>query len=235
MGATRLPGKTMMSLAGKPVIWHMVERVKATPSIESVVVATTTSSDNDILVKFLEDHRISHFRGSEEDVLGRFAETVRRFDCDVAVRITGDDPLKDPEVIDRVIRAFLDNQPLFDYVSNIHPPTFPEGQDTEVFSKEALFHAERETKDPYLREHVTAYFYRNPEKFRILNVANEIDLAKYRWTLDTLEDFEFFEQIYAALYHPGKIIGMNEVLEWLGQHPDVQMINQNVKRSDLYA
>lgn len=230
-----MPGKSMINLAGKPIIWHMVERAKATPSIEAVVVATTTSPEDDVLVNYLEKNRISYFRGSEEDVLGRFAEVARRFNADVIVRITADDPLKDPAVIDRVIKTYLNNYPQFDYLSNVHPPTFPEGQDTEVFSTESLFRAERETDDPYHREHVTAYFYQHPERFRMHNITNSTDLSHLRWTLDTKQDLEFFQRVYGDLYRPRKIIGMDEVLEWLEDHPHVQMINQNVKRSDLYA
>ena len=235
MGATRLPGKPMLQLCGKPVIWHMVKRAKATPSVELIVVATTTSREDDILVEFLKEQGILYFRGSEEDVLSRFAEAARQYNADVIVRITADDPLKDPVIIDRVIKTYLNSYPRFDYVSNVHPPTFPEGQDTEVFSKKALFRAEREAEDLYCREHVTAYFYQFPERFRLCNVTNEIDLSHLRWTLDTQEDLEFFQHVYDALYRLGEIISMTEVLEWLKDHPHVQMINRNVKRSCLYA
>ena len=234
-GATRLPGKTLMSLGDKPVIWHMVERAKAATSIESVVVATTTSPKDDVLVGYLEREGIPYFRGSEDDVLGRYAETARKFKTDVVVRITADDPLKDPNVIEQVVKAYLENQSQYDYVSNVHPPTLPEGQDTEVFSKKALFKAESETTDPYHREHVTAYFYQNTDMFRIHNIANDVDLSHLRWTLDTVEDFKFFQEVYRNLYRQGEIISMKAVLDLLRKQPHIQMINQTVKRSDLYV
>ena len=235
IGSTRLARKILTPLYGYPVIWHIVERAKAVPLIDLVVVATTTSRKDDDLIEFLRSEEINYFRGSEIDVLGRYAQAALYTKSDIIVRITADDPLKDPVVIEQVVKGFLDNKSRYDYVSNVHPPTFPEGQDTEVFSSEVLYKAASQTTDPYNREHVTAYFYQNPRKFRIHNIFNKKNLSHLRWTLDTAEDLKFIKEVYRYLYRPGEIISMDAVLNLLEQYPEIQMINQNVKRSDLYV
>jgi len=234
MGSSRLPGKSLLPLAGKPVIQHVVERIKAVSSIDKVVVATTDAPQDDVLVAALEESGVEVFRGSETDVLGRYAGAVRQYGGSAVVRITGDDPLKDPAVIDMVVRCFLAAEGFFDYVSNTIRPTFPEGQDTEIFRSESLFEIDALAKSLYDREHVTPYFYRHQERFRCFNVVNDIDLSHHRWTLDTEDDLKFFTVVFNALGGPGKIVTMPEVLELLERKPTIARINAAVRRSHCY-
>lgn len=234
MGSTRLPGKSLMDLAGKPVIHHLVDRARAARSIDRVVVATTTAASDDPLAAFLAGLGVDVFRGSETDVLDRYAGAARRFGGDLVVRLTGDDPLKDPAVIDQVVGRLLAEPARWDYVSNTIRPTFPEGQDTEAFPAARLFEAAAEAADPYEREHVTPFFYRHPERFRVLNVTHEPDLSFHRWTLDTEADLAFFRTVLAELDGADRMVAMPEVLALIARRPDIAEINRQVARSAQY-
>jgi len=234
MGSTRMPGKSLRLLAGKPVIMHVVDRVKAASNISTVVVATTTEPQDDVLAAYLEENSVPVFRGSTTDVLSRYVSAVKKFGGDPIVRLTGDDPLKDPGVITHVIQKYLDRPEDFDYVSNTILPTFPEGQDTEVIRTEALFAIERLTTDAYDHEHVTPYLYNNQGKFRCHNVVQPLDRSHMRWTLDTEEDFCFFEKVFAEL-GADHFYSMNEVMELLDRKPEIAGINSRVTRSARYS
>jgi spore coat polysaccharide biosynthesis protein SpsF len=234
MGSTRLPGKVLMKLAGRAVIDHVIEHVGAAREIGLIVVATTTEAADDVLVDHLSRTDVKVFRGSDADVLSRFEGAARFAGAETIVRVTADDPLKDPDVIDRVVSAFGDANPKCDYVSNTHPPTWPEGQDAEVISVAALFRAAAETRDPYDREHVTPYFYRNPDKFRCRNIERSPDLSACRLTLDTPDDFAFFEAVFAALDKKGNLIRLPEILDLLDVRPDIAAINVSAERSAAY-
>lgn len=214
---------------------HIVDRARACKLIDQVVVATTTDSGDDPLASFLDQHDVPLFRGSTEDVLARYVGAARQFGGDLIVRLTGDDPLKDPAVMTQVIQAFLDRRHELDYVSNTIKPTFPEGQDVEVVTSAALFEADRTTVSAYDREHVTPFFYNHPEHFRLLNVVHSSDLSHLRWTLDTEDDFRFFSAVFARLgmidYGPT----MAQVLELLRSEPEISEINAKVNRSARYV
>ena len=234
MGSTRLPGKSLLELSGKPVIQHVIERVKATSSIDKLVVATTNTHQDDRLASFVKQLGIPVFRGQKDDVLRRFAGAARRFGGNTIVRITGDDPLKDPSVIDLVVRRFLSTKEEFDCVSNTITPTFPEGQDTEVLKSEALYKVDTLAKTAYDREHVTPYIYSHPESFRCLNVTNDFDLSHYRWTLDTKQDLAFFTAVFQELQKPGEIVSMSKILDLLERKPEIAQLNSMEGRSDRY-
>lgn len=234
MGSTRLPGKVLMKLAGRAVIDHVIEHVGAAKTIDAIIVATTTAATDDVLVDHLSHAGVDVFRGSESDVLSRFDGAARSSGGETVVRITADDPLKDPDIIDQVVSEFREANEECDYVSNTHPPTWPEGQDTEVMSAAALFRAAVETQDLYDREHVTPYFYRNPDKFRCRNVERSPDLSALRMTLDTPEDFAFFEAVFDSLNKTGKLIRLADVLHLLEARPDIAAINASAERSAAY-
>ena len=232
MGSTRLPGKTLADVAGKPMLARLVERAWRITGVERVVIATTEKPADDAILRFAADHDLPAYAGHEEDVLDRFYRAARRFGVSVVVWVTPDCPLLDPAVSSRVLAKFLEAGGVLDYVSNTQPPTFPDGLDTEVFSFPALERAWHEARLVSEREHVTAYIWKHPELFRLLNVAHEADLSDRRWTVDELPDLEFVRAIYDRL---GETFGMDDVLALVRRQPELQAINQGAARNEGYA
>jgi len=232
MGSTRLPGKVMKDILGKPVLIRDVNRIQRAKRIDEVVIATTIRPEDDTIASLCEEEGWRCFRGSENDLLDRYYRAAQAFDADVIVRITSDCPMIDPGVVDKVIGMFLDLKEKVDYASNILPPrTFPRGLDIEVMTFEALERAWREDKDPALREHVTPYLYRNPKKFRLRRVANEVDLSHHRWTLDTPEDLAFIRAVYGHFGHDH--FTWTDALRYLDQHPEIVEINSDIEQKAI--
>ncbi len=231
MGSTRLPGKVMMDLLGEPVLVRDVNRLQRSQLLDKIVIATTDLPADDQIVSLCKERGWSYSRGDENDVLDRYYQTAQASNADVIVRITSDCPMIDPEVVDAVIRAFL-NLPRVDYVSNTLPPrTFPRGLDTEVMTFEALERAWKDDKDPNLREHVTPYIYRNPDKFQVQGVVNDRDLSLHRWTLDTPEDLAFIRAVYR--HFENDHFSWVNVLEFLDEHPEIMNINREIRQKEM--
>ncbi len=233
MGSTRLPGKMMMDIAGKPIVERVIERARMSRLANDVWLATTTSHADDVLADWAVEKGIPHYRGSEVDVLDRYYHAAIQSKADVIVRVTGDCPVLDPQVTDRVIQAFLDGE--YDYVSNTQPPTFPDGLDTEVVSFAALEKAWKEAKLNSEREHVMPYIWKHPDKFKLFNIANTEDFSNHRWTLDTPEDFEFLRLLIESCEARGGFYGLNEVLSICLAHPEWQGINAHHTRNEGYT
>jgi spore coat polysaccharide biosynthesis protein SpsF len=232
MGSTRLPGKVLQDLAGEPMLARVVNRTCRAKTLQEVVIATTTNTVDDVIVKLCEARSWSWFRGSEEDVLDRYYRAAKKYQADFIVRITSDCPLIDPEVIDQVVQEFLERQPEVDYASNTWPRrTFPRGLDTEVMRMDVLERAWREDRNPAWREHVTPYIYRNPDRFRIHNVVSPVDYSAMRWTVDTQEDLAFVRQIYDYFGHDR--FSWREVLKVLEEHPEWLEINRGVRQKRI--
>jgi spore coat polysaccharide biosynthesis protein SpsF (cytidylyltransferase family) len=227
MGSTRLPGKVLADLGGRPLLEHVIRRVALSVLTDEVWVATTERKDDDILAALARETGASVFRGAESDVLGRYAGTAKAASADVCVRVTADCPLIDAEIVDRVIDAFLDAPAGADYASNRLKPGFPRGLDTEVFTVEALGIADREATLPFDRSHVTTYLYRHPERFRLLDVENDEDLSSWRWTVDEADDLRFVRAVIAAL-GPGERAGFREIRALLRRRPELLSINAHV-------
>ncbi len=227
MSSTRLPGKVLMTPAGQPMLVRVVRRTSQARRLDRVVLATTTSHEDDTIVKLSGASGWSTFRGSEEDVLDRYYEAAREYQADGIARITSDCPLIDPGIIDEIVRRFLRGQ--WDYVSNtLEPRSFPRGLDVEVFSFDALERAWREDTNPAWREHVTPYIYRHPELFRLHGVTNDTDYSHMRWTVDAPEDLEFVRKIYDHFGHDR--FRWKEVIDLLEQHPEWLEINRHVQQ-----
>lgn len=230
MNSTRLPGKALKNITGKPMLAHVVERLKSTKLVNEIVIATTTKEEDRIISRFANDFGVKSFAGSEEDVLDRYYQAAKRCEADVIVRITSDCPLIDPEVVDKVIAFYLKNRGTKDYVSNCLRRSYPRGLDTAVFCFEVLEMAWQQSKEPYQREHVTLYIYEHPEIFRLVNVENNEDLSYMRWTVDEARDLEFVREIYERLYKEGEIFAMKDVLALLKREPQLMEINKGVKQ-----
>jgi spore coat polysaccharide biosynthesis protein SpsF len=200
MTSSRLPGKVMAPLLGEPMIGRQVERLRRARRIGRLVVATSTDPSDDPLAAYCESLELTVFRGSLNDVLGRFRAALALYpDAKAVVRLTADCPLTDPELIDRVVEHH--HAAGADYTSNtLGTRTYPHGLDVEVIRPDALVEAAERASDPYEREHVTPYIYRRPETFRLAGVARHESLASLRRTVDLPEDLAFVRDVYAKLY-----------------------------------
>jgi spore coat polysaccharide biosynthesis protein SpsF len=221
MGSTRLPGKSLADIHGKPLLERVIERTRASRRIGEIIVATTTEPADFELCRFAARCGAIWFRGGVDDVLDRTYRAAQRYHAEIIVRITADDPLKDPAVIDRVVDALLAG-PGFDYASNTIEPTFPLGLDAEAFPFSTLERAWCEATDPYDREHVTPYIRRRPDLFRLASVRHSRDLSALRWTIDYPRDLEFARAVYARLDR-GAVFGMAETLALLEAEPELAL------------
>ncbi|PIR82452.1 acylneuraminate cytidylyltransferase [Candidatus Kaiserbacteria bacterium CG10_big_fil_rev_8_21_14_0_10_59_10] len=230
MSSTRLPGKVLLPLAGYAALFHVVERVKRAPGIDSVIVATSVAPEDDEIVDFCTEHGYTHFRGSQDDVLSRYFEAAKTGPFDPVVRITSDCPLIDPSVLSELVQNFGAGR--YDYQSNIAPNTrtFPRGLDCEIFSFAALERAHREAKNPYEREHVTPYIHENKKEDFVIGpqlVARDIYARpQFRLTLDYEEDYELLSHLYERFYEKkGDILHVPDVLAYLDAHPEMVSLN----------
>lgn len=231
MGSTRLPGKVMKSICNKPVIELMLERLSKSKLIDEIVVATTNLNEDNVIFDWAKKFEYSVFRGSELDCLDRHYQVGKKFDAEYVCKITPDCPFIDPQIVDKVIGYFLENSEKYDYVSNGHPPSYPDGLDMEIMHLSTLETAWKHSVDPIEREHTTTHIWKNPNIFRIGNVLMSEEKNLFmtkRWTLDYPEDFEFIEKVYENLYQNGKIFLMDEILEFLSKRPDIRKINSHL-------
>ena len=232
-GSTRFPNKVFALIDGQPLLYHVVNRLTYAKTLDDIVVATTVNAQDDAIEQWCREHQIHCFRGSEEDVLNRYFSASEAFPSDYVVRITADDPFKEPAVIDAVVNKLVNGG--YDHVTNNLPPSFPEGLDCEAFTKAALDRSEREAETAFEREHVTQYIYHHPEIFRIGNVSNGVDLSSLRWTIDKDADLEMVRAVYA---HRDKsrsgILLMDEILAILEAYPEIARMNAAVERSAMY-
>jgi spore coat polysaccharide biosynthesis protein SpsF len=232
MRSTRLPAKVVADLAGRPILERVVRRTSRATRVNAVCIATTEGPEDDKLADLGAQLGVQVFRGSENDVLSRYVGAAEAARADVCVRITADCPLIDPDVIDRVISAFLDEPGEPDYASNRLRQTFPRGLDTEVFSLAALKVADREATASFERAHVTVFLYRHPERFHILGIEHTEDLSVWRWTVDESDDLRFVREVYAAL-GPDDAFGLPEIRDLLLQRPELPLINMHVRQKEI--
>jgi spore coat polysaccharide biosynthesis protein SpsF len=234
MGSSRLPGKVLLEIGGRTMLEHVIERTRQCPSIDEVVVATSTLTSDDVIADRCLRAGVSFYRGSDEDVLDRFTRAARQFAADHYVRITSDCPLLDPEVSEHIIQRYWRALPKVDYASNKIPFTYPPGLDTEIFSREALERAWRQATEAYERAHVTIHIYQHPEQFRLLSVTSDVDRSDWRWTVDTPEDLEFVRQVYARLGTVRRFT-WRDVVSLIEREPSLREINRHVVTKPVNA
>jgi spore coat polysaccharide biosynthesis protein SpsF len=227
-GSSRLPGKVMSLISGKPMLWHVIDRAKRCIEVDSVVVATTAKEEDGVVKDLAEECGVGTFRGSENDVLDRYFEAAKANDADVVVRITADCPLIDPHIIDNVVRHYIDNNDKYDYVGMGKPSRYPNGLDTEVFSFAALEKAWKEATLKSEREHVTPYIWKNGQIFRIGKVDLDRDLSSHRWSVDEERDLKLVREIHRHLYTEGQAFTMQDILELLSRMPELAKINEGI-------
>lgn len=231
MGSSRLPGKVLMDLEGEPVIARTYDRAARAKMLDRVLIATSTMEEDNPIAEFCERHSVPCYRGHGTDVLDRMYHAAKDNNAQIVVRITGDCPLIDPDVIDRCVQVFLQAQPPVDFVANRLPGhrTYPVGLDTEVCSFDALARAWSKADRAYQREHVMPFIYETPGRFRILCVDAHADYSHLRWTLDTEEDLILLREVYRR-FEGRDTFSWVDVLALFEREPELSRLNAGVSQ-----
>ena len=225
VGSTRLPKKVLMPINNiETVLSFEIKQIQNCTTINKLVIATTDLTEDDEIADYVKKLNVECFRGSATDVLDRYYQCAKKFVFSTIVRITSDCPLIDPTIVDNVVSNFLKNMDHIDYISNIHPRTFPHGTDVEVFSFTALENAWGNAKKSSEREHVTPYLYTN-EKFKKDNISNPIDQSHLRWTLDYKQDLDLIREIVSQI--DKRPILMNDILTLFSKNQHLEEINKD--------
>ena len=233
MTSSRLPGKVMLPALGRPMLAHLTSRLKAAPSIDEIVLATTVNAADDVLVDFAKKDGIKVFRGSEEDVMARVIGAAESAQADVVVEITGDCPIIDPDLVEQTIRVFKHHQAV--YCANSFFSSYPDGMDTQVITLEALKKSFAMTDDPLDREHVSRHIVNNPQLFphAYLVAPPSLHWPGLGLTLDEPADYELIRTLIENLGKDNPLFGCGDVIRFLRANPQVLAINDMVKRKDI--
>lgn len=230
MKSTRLPGKNLRPILGKPMLEMLVERLNQARTLDGVVVATTTDPSDDAIEQTCARIGAGCYRGSMDDVLDRVLSAAQAFNADAIVEITGDCPLTDPAMVDEIVNVYRASG--CDYVGNVRPATHPIGLAVQVFATRVLEETARSTQDPADREHVSLYIYEHPEKFTLKNVESGLPekYRSYRLTVDTPEDFTVVSAVFEALYPANPAFGLQEILNFLDGKPELLELNGGIQQ-----
>lgn len=233
-GSTRLPGKVLLNILDKPLLWYVIKRLELVKTPCEIIIATVDSEENNPIIEFAKNMNLKYFAGSEQDILDRYYQAAKKFNGDIIVRITSDCPLSDPQIIDRALEIFLEGD--YDYVCNVEPPTYPDGFDVEVFSFSALERVWREEKDIAIREHVTFHIRldirNNHGNYKTFNFENDKDYNDYRLTVDTKEDFELISIIIKEFHDLWDKFTMEDVIKFIEKHPNLRELNKMYDRDE---
>lgn len=232
MGSTRLPGKALLDIAGMSMLARVIDRTRRARTIDRVIVATTTKTQDDPLVEHARELSVDVYRGDEEDVLDRYYQAARHHKLGVIVRITSDCPLLDPGLSDEVVRPLLDAASRVDYSANTLRRTFPRGLDVEAVPFATLERVWREAKSVHERAHVFPYIYGHPDRFSMMGIADTIDRSDMRWTVDTDEDLIFVREVYRTL--GAREFTWKDVLKVLDAKPELLQINAMVRQKSAH-
>ena len=233
MSSTRLPGKVLKLIEGRPMLALEIERLAKSRLIDDLVIATSNQKDDDKIESLCRKLHVDCFRGDLEDVLDRFYQGAVEYNPAHVVRITGDCPLIDSGLIDSTLEKHIFESN--DYTSNIVNPTYPDGLDVEVMRFEVLKEAWQKAQLPSEREHVTPYIYSRPCRYKIGEMQDSIDRSDLRWTVDTLEDLEFVRVVFSILYQIKPNFTMRDVFELLEEHPELTNLCADIDRNEGYA
>lgn len=224
VGSTRLPGKVMLKLdESNTVLQYVIKQLQSSKLIEKIIVATTTLDEDNKIVNHVKDFNIDIFRGSSNDVLDRYFQCANKYEIDIIIRITSDNPLIDPTIVDDMIKIFKMNS--YDYLTNAHVRTFPYGTEVEVFSFDALQKAWKNATKPSEREHVTQFFYNNSQFFKNHNEKNSENISHLRWTIDRENDFLLVKSIISKIKQ--RPILMKNIINLFSKEPELFNINKN--------
>lgn len=232
MSSARLPGKVLRPILGKPMLQMHLERVSRISHRHRLIVATSSQIDDDSIAGLCQNLGVDCYRGSLDDVLDRYYQAAKRHKPDIVVRLTGDCPLADPEVIDQGLEYFLTHD--FDYVSNSIERTYPIGLDVEIFSFGCLEQAAEEAILPSEREHVTPFIHKQTDRFKIGQFTDNFDRSHHRWTVDEPEDFEFVKAVYENLYSENPAFCTADIFALLNRKPELTEINYHIVHGEGY-
>jgi len=227
MTSTRLPGKVLMEVMGRPLLSYQLERLRVSREIDEIIVATTTNEEDDPIVMLAQKEGLASFRGSEEDVLDRYYQAANLYGVQHIMRLTADCPLIQPDICDVIAREYFDTNADYTFTG----PSFAEGLSCEMIRFRALERAWKEARRKSEREHVTLYIRNHPEKFRSLTVEHDSDQSRYRITVDEREDFLVVRAILEHLYRKSHCFTMNEIKPFLDTHPEVYSLNAHIVRN----
>ena len=230
MTSSRLPGKVLLPVLGQPMLHHLIARLRAVPSINEIVIATTTNAADDVLVEFAAKEKVMVFRGSELDVMARVIGAAEFGGADVIVEITGDCPIIDPDIVEQTIQMYLHHDAA--YVSNAHIRSYPDGMDTQVFRLDTLKQSASMTRDPLDREHVSLHIRNQPELFPKVHLVAPPSLCwpELGLTLDEPKDYELLKNIIEHFGPANSLFSCLDVVRLLRQMPEWVAINQTVVR-----
>ena len=234
ISSTRLPGKILLNGPSKPLLIHTIERLKKSKLFTKIIVATTTSKIDDIIFDLCKKNNIIVYRGHPTNLLNRYYNCAKKFKIKNIIRITSDCPLIDSDIIDLMIKRF--NEKKIDYLSNIHPPSLPDGFDVEIFTFEALKKTFSSAREDFQKEHVTPFMWDQPKKFLVENflcTKEKYLYEKYRLTLDYKEDYYVITKIYNALYSQNKFYTLQKILRYIKKNPKI-MINKSLIKVNWY-
>jgi spore coat polysaccharide biosynthesis protein SpsF len=233
MTSTRLPGKVLLEIGGKPALAYMINRIKQSRLVDDIVVATTVNDSDQPIIDLCNKIGCKYFRGSEEDVLLRVLEAAKSVNADIIVELTGDCPFIDPDIIDRVVKLYFSGD--YDYASNVVERSFPDGFDTQVFSVQSLEKVSRLTNDPIDRVHVSCYFYNHPQKFKLANLIADQNSTwpDLRLTIDERADYQLLKLIDEKLQERKGMFSVSEVISLLKQEPELIELNKHVRAKEL--
>lgn len=234
LGSTRLPGKVLRKINGKPMLQYQVERIKKSLLIDDLVIATTTNNSDDPIVEFCIANNLSYYRGSEDDVLDRISNLLLKYNADVHVEFFGDSPLTDPELVDQYIGYFLKNQDEYDFISNHQKTSFPPGQEILVYKAEALINSNSFVpKNDPLREHVSIHITKYPEKYRLHNLEapSYYNYPELFLEVDTPADFEVISKIISHFEDKNcKHFNLLQIIDFMSVNTSLAQINKNEER-----
>jgi spore coat polysaccharide biosynthesis protein SpsF len=225
MGSTRLPGKVLADIEGKPLIWHIYKKLQKISSISEVIISTTNNLTDNPLIEFAKKEKIAFYTGSENNLIDRIYQTGKKFDCDIIVKINADSPLIDINVIENGIAKFLSFKKKPDLVTNCVKETFPDGMQYAIFNFKTIENLRNTIKENFWKEFFYRFIIENQNKYFVINLENNKDISKLRWTVDYKEDLELVRIIFKKLYSKNQFFGMNEILNLLNENPELIKIN----------
>ena len=231
--STRLPNKVMKNILGKPMLEHQLLRLKQLKSVDNIIVATSDRGSDDAIEELCHKINVHCFRGSLDNVLERYYNAYLQYPSEHIIRVTGDCPVIDINIIDKVIKLHMSTGA--DYSSNCSPATLPDGLDIEIFTANALVKSWQQATKPSELEHVTPFIRSHPELFTCKNYYHPTDYSHLRWTVDEPEDFELIQQIFENLYPHNAFFDLEDIVDLMVRKPELVNVNRRFKRNEGLA
>ncbi len=228
MTSTRLPGKVLMPILGKSLLYRMIERLQMIRHKATIVIAIPEEKADDVIEQEAAEMNIPCFRGSLNNLLDRHYQAGLKYNADIVLKIPSDCPLIDPRIIDQILDFYFEHEGEYDFVSNLHPATTPDGNDVEIMTMACIEKAWKEAQRPMELEHTTPYIWENPDKFRMANVAWDTGLdysMSHRFTIDYEADYQFIKRVFEELYPEKPDFSCADILDLLNKKPEIYNIN----------